>query len=66
MTTSALLHGGVRRMTGLVEGLRRWMIEREFANLADMRGILSWHRSRDRSVYTRANYLRILEHNVHA
>jgi dihydroorotate dehydrogenase (fumarate) len=26
-----------------------------------MRGMMSWQRSRDRSVYTRANYLRILE-----
>jgi hypothetical protein len=36
------------------------MQEREIATLADMRGMMSC--SRDRSVYTRANYLRILEH----
>lgn len=64
MTTSAILHGGVSEMTRMVDGLRRWMNEREFANLVDMRGILSWQHSRDRSVYTRANYLRILEHYV--
>jgi hypothetical protein len=38
------------------------MEEREFVTLDDMRGLLSWKRSKDRSVYTRANYLRILEH----
>lgn len=65
MTTSAILHGGAGEMTRLVDGLRRWMNEREFANVAEMRGILSWQRSRDRSVYTRANYLRILERYVH-
>lgn len=64
MTTSAILHGGVGQMTSLVRGLKRWMHEREFQNLDDMRGLLSWERSRDRGVYTRANYLRILEHYV--
>jgi dihydroorotate dehydrogenase (fumarate) len=65
MTTSAILRDGADGITRLVDGLRRWMSEREFADLEQMRGILSWERSRDRSVYTRANYLRILEHYVH-
>lgn len=64
MTTSAILHGGVGQMTKLVDGLRRWMAEREFSNLAEMRGIMDWEHSRDRSAYTRANYLRILEQYV--
>jgi hypothetical protein len=46
----------------LVKGLHTWMEEREFIKFDDIRGLLSWDRSRDRSVYTRANYLRILEH----
>ena len=66
MTTSAVLHGGVGVITDLVAGLRRWMIEREFADLAEMRGLLSWEHSRERSVYTRANYLRILDHYAHS
>jgi dihydroorotate dehydrogenase (fumarate) len=62
MTTSALLHGGIDTVTTLVKGLHAWMEEREFVTLNEMRGLLSWERSKDRSVYTRANYLRILEH----
>jgi dihydroorotate dehydrogenase (fumarate) len=62
MTTSALLRHDIDYMSILVNGLRRWMDEREIVSLADMRGMMSWQRSRDRSVYTRANYLRILEH----
>lgn len=62
MTTSAILRSGPEMMTLLVDGLRRWMTERDFADLDSMRGLLSWERSTDRSVYTRANYLRILEH----
>ena len=62
MTTSALLRHGAGYMSTLVDGLRTWMEEREIASLDDMRGMMSWLRSRDRSVYSRANYLRILEH----
>lgn len=62
MTTSALLRHDIGYMATLVDGLRSWMDERDITSLADMRGMMSWQRSRDRSVYTRANYLRILEH----
>jgi len=64
MTTSALLRFDIGFMTALADGLRRWMEEREISSVADMRGMMSWRRSRDRTVYTRANYLRILEHYV--
>jgi dihydroorotate dehydrogenase (fumarate) len=66
MTTSALLRFDIGFMAALVSGLQRWMEEREIASLADMRGMMSWRRSGDRSVYTRANYLRILERHAAA
>jgi len=66
MTTSALLRHGVGYMSTLVEGLEKWTQEREVVSLADLRGMLSWLRSRDRSAYSRSNYLRILEHYVAA
>jgi dihydroorotate dehydrogenase (fumarate) len=62
MTTSALLRHDIGYMSTLASGLRSWMNERGIAALADMRGQLSWLRSQDRSAYTRANYIRILEH----
>jgi hypothetical protein len=52
----AILHGGIGTMTKLVTDSRAWMDEREFTEIAEMRGM----HSKDRSVYTRANYLRIL------
>ncbi|WP_284943553.1 dihydroorotate dehydrogenase-like protein [Acidisoma cladoniae] len=61
MTTSAVLHGGIDTVGTLVTGLEAWMEARDFANLNEMRGLLSWVHSKDRSIYTRANYLRILE-----
>lgn len=62
MVTGALLRDGIGYMATLTNGLRQWMEEREIATLNDMRGMMSWQRSRDRTVYTRANYMRILEH----
>jgi dihydroorotate dehydrogenase (fumarate) len=61
MTTSALLRHDMVHMGTLVTGLRDWMEAREIALVGDMRGMMSWQRSSDREVYTRANYLRILE-----
>jgi dihydroorotate dehydrogenase (fumarate) len=61
MTTSALLRHDIEYMSTLVSGLSTWMDEREISSVANLRGMMSWQRSRDRSVYTRANYLRILE-----
>jgi dihydroorotate dehydrogenase (fumarate) len=61
MTTSALLRNGIGYMSTLTTGLHQWMQERKIATLSEMRGMMSWQRSRDRSVYTRANHLRILE-----
>jgi len=61
MTASALLRHDIGYMATLTAELQQWLKEREIAALADMRGMMSWQRSKDRSVYTRANYLRILE-----
>jgi dihydroorotate dehydrogenase (fumarate) len=62
MTTSALLRDGIGYMATLTTGLRQWMEDREIGSIGDMRGMMSWLRSTDRSVYTRANYMRVLEH----
>lgn len=61
MTTSALLRHDVEYMATLVNGLRRWLDEREITSLDTIRGMMSWRRSAARDVYTRASYLRILE-----
>jgi dihydroorotate dehydrogenase (fumarate) len=61
MTASALLRNGVDYMTTLVDGLRRWLDERDIASLEAMRGMMSWRRNVSRDKYARANYLRILE-----
>jgi dihydroorotate dehydrogenase (fumarate) len=61
MTTSALLRHDIGYLAVLTKGLLNWMEARDIASVDKMRGMMSWQRSKDRSVYTRANYLRILE-----
>ena len=61
MSTSALLRHDVEYIGTLVHELRRWLEEREVASVDGIRGIMSWRQSAARDIYTRANYLRILE-----
>lgn len=61
MTTSALIRHEVEYMTTLVNGLQRWLDEREIASLDTIRGMMSWRQSVAHNPYTRANYLRILQ-----
>jgi len=61
MTTSALLRHGVRHMTTLLDGLRRWLEARELASIGDIRGKLSQQKVRDPVAFERANYVHILE-----
>jgi dihydroorotate dehydrogenase (fumarate) len=62
MMTSAVLREGPTVITRLMEGLKIWMERRNFSDLAAIRGMMSWARSPDAGLYTRANYLMLLEH----
>ena len=61
MTASALLRHGAGRMTDLRDGLYRWMLDREYGSIDDLRGCMSLDRVPDAAAYERANYIRILE-----
>ena len=61
MTTSALLRHDAEYIGTLIDGLRRWLDEREVGSVDRIRGIMSWRQSPARDAYTRENYLRILE-----
>jgi dihydroorotate dehydrogenase (fumarate) len=64
MTTSDCLQNDVGYIATLIAGLHSWLGQLGIESVAEMRGMLSWHRSRNHHVYTRANYLRILEQYV--
>lgn len=60
MTTSALLQGGPGRIGGIVDGVRRWLEEREYASVEQMKGSMSQARSDDPGAFERASYVRAL------
>ena len=61
MSTSALLKHGPGHIDTLLEGLRNWMQGRGFANLTQMRGVMSQRKVEDPTAFERANYIKVLE-----
>ncbi len=60
MTTSAVLRHGPERIAGIQQELVRWLTEREYESVAQLRGSASHVTSGDPSAFERANYLRTL------
>jgi dihydroorotate dehydrogenase (fumarate) len=58
---SVLLKQGPGVLTMLLEGLRHWMAEHEYADIAELRGALNLKRCPDPAAHERANYIRILQ-----
>jgi dihydroorotate dehydrogenase (fumarate) len=64
MTTSALLRHGPRHLRQLLGGLKVWMELRNFTSVSEMRGLMSWARSRHKELYGRPSYIKMLETGV--
>jgi len=58
---SVLLKHGPRMMALLRDGLRHWMAEHEYHDVAELRGALNLKRCPDPAAHERANYIRILQ-----
>ena len=58
---SVLLKQGPGVLTMLLEGLRHWMAEHEYADINELRGALNLKRCPDPAAHERANYIRILQ-----
>jgi dihydroorotate dehydrogenase (fumarate) len=61
MLASELLAHGIERLGQLLDGLQAWMIEHEYASIAQMRGSMSQRAVADPAAFERANYQRALE-----
>jgi dihydroorotate dehydrogenase (fumarate) len=57
---SALLKHGPGYLAQVLEGMKRWMEEHEYASLQQMRGSMSLQNSPNPQAFERANYMRIL------
>ncbi len=64
MTTSALLRHGPRHLRQLLGGLKVWMELRNFNSVSELRGLMSWARSRHKELYGRPSYIKMLETGV--
>jgi dihydroorotate dehydrogenase (fumarate) len=57
MTASALLRHGPEYATVLLDGLSEWMTAKEFATVAELRGMLAVPADADETAYERAGYV---------
>ncbi|MFO7542017.1 MAG: dihydroorotate dehydrogenase-like protein [Thiobacillus sp.] len=58
---SCLIEHGPARLTQILQGMERWMSEREYASIAQIKGSLSQQHLSDPAAMTRASYLRVLD-----
>ncbi len=58
---SAILRNGPGHFGTMLDGLRRWMEQHQFARLGDMRGRVSLKNAEDPAAFERANYIRTLQ-----
>jgi len=61
MMASELLQQGTARLAQVVEGMGRWLEEREYASVEQMQGSMSQAKSGDPVAFERANYMRVLQ-----
>ncbi len=60
MMTSAVLQDGIERMATVLDGVKRWMEEREYTSVAQMRGSMSQKNCAEPAAFERANYMKML------
>lgn len=60
MMASALLHHGPGRLTEVQDGLEAWLLEKEYATVAQARGSMSQAAVPDPSAFERSNYMKTL------
>jgi dihydroorotate dehydrogenase (fumarate) len=60
MMCSALLRNGIGRLAEVRAGMARWMEEREYASLAQMKGSMSQRSCPDPTAFERASYMKAI------
>lgn len=60
MVTSAVLRHGPGQLTAIVDGLQRWLDEREYDSADQLRGSMSHATTDDPAAFERANYRKVL------
>jgi dihydroorotate dehydrogenase (fumarate) len=58
---SSLLEHGPARLTGILQDIKAWMIEREYESVAQLKGSMCQAHLRDPSTLARQSYIRVLD-----
>jgi dihydroorotate dehydrogenase (fumarate) len=58
---SALLEHGPERLAEILADMRAWMVDHEYASVAQLKGSVSQQHAIDPAVYERANYVTVLD-----
>lgn len=61
MTTSAILHEGIGRISAMLSDLVKWMEEREYVSIKQMQGSMSQKSVPYPAAFERANYIKVLK-----
>jgi dihydroorotate dehydrogenase (fumarate) len=60
MMTSALLRNGVKHIGAVLEGMKAWMEQHEYASIRQMQGSMSQKAVAEPAAFVRANYMKVL------
>jgi dihydroorotate dehydrogenase (fumarate) len=60
MMTSELLQNGFGRVPAILADIEKWMVDREYSSIQQMRGSLSQKSVKESAAFERANYMKIL------
>ncbi|MGD0750523.1 MAG: dihydroorotate dehydrogenase-like protein [Anaerolineales bacterium] len=60
MMTSELLQNGFGRVPAILADIEKWMVDREYSSIQQMRGSLSQKAVKEPAAFERANYMKIL------
>lgn len=58
---STLLKHGPGRLTEILDGMRAWLLEKEYASITQLKGSVSQQHAIDPGAYERANYINVLD-----
>jgi dihydroorotate dehydrogenase (fumarate) len=60
MMTSALLRNGVKHLGTVLDGMKAWMEQHEYASIRQMQGSMSQKAVAEPAAFVRANYMKVL------
>ena len=61
MIASELLQNGTNRIKDLLDGVKKWMEEKEYSSISEMKGSMSQKKIAQPSAFERANYMKTLQ-----